>query len=142
MAKMVGAELGFEPVRRLTFRASHHPSVGDHHIERLAGGQKRVGAGAHALEVGEVEPDQLQASAVRRLLPHHGGGRTAFVEIADGADDLRATSGKRPRRLDPEARRRAGDQHPLAAEVDPRQHVIGGGLSSERPFHSALLLYG
>src|SRR2546423_1553410 len=46
---------------------------------------------------------------------------------------------QRARRLDTETGRYAGDQHPLAAEVDAVQHLVSCRFSSEFLFHEKLL---
>ena len=70
MAEMVGAELGLEPVRRLAEWRRHDAGVGDDEIERLAVGDKRVGASAHACKRREIELDQFKPAAVRGVGAH------------------------------------------------------------------------
>ena len=92
---------------------------------------QRVGAGAHACERGEIELDQLEAAAVRRLGADLRRRALRLGEVARGADHLRAVRGERARRLDAQPGRDAGHQHALAAEIDACEHVVGGGRRIE-----------
>ena len=66
----------------------------------------------------------------------HGGG--ALGEVADGHGHRGTVGGERPGGLDAEAGRRAGDEDPLAGEVDPLEDVVGGALEPEAA-HGAML---
>ena len=110
----------------------HHAGIGDDEVERPAVGEQRVGAGAHAGERGEVELDQLDAAAIGGIGAHHGGRGLGLGEIAGGADHLGAVGGQRAGRLDAEPGGDAGHQHALAAQVDAREHLVGGRVRTKR----------
>ena len=128
---MVGAELGLEAVGGLALGAGHDAGVGDDHVERLAGRDQGVGAGADAGQRGQVELDQLEPAAVGRLGADAVGRALGLVQVARGADHLRAVGGQGAGGLDAEAGRDAGHQDALAAEVDALQHLVGGGCRSK-----------
>ena len=139
VAEVIGAELGLEAVGGVPERRAHHAGIGDHDVERPPVGEQGVGAGAHALERGEIQLDQLQPAAVRRLSPDLGRRPLRLGEVARGADHLGAMGRERAGGLHAQAGRHAGDEHALSAEIDTRQHIIGGGRRSERSGHSNLL---
>src|SRR4029077_17604022 len=71
MAEMVGAELRLKTVQRMPKWRRHYSCVGYDHIEILPSRQKFVGAGANALQAGQIELDQLEAAAIRRGVLSH-----------------------------------------------------------------------
>src|SRR5690349_10076207 len=110
MTEMVRAELSLESIRGLAERGGHDTGIGDDEIEGLAGGIERVGAGADALERGEVELDELEPAAIDGGGAHLLGGPLGLVEIANRADDMGAVGGERAGSLDADAGRDAGHQ--------------------------------
>ena len=66
MAQMIRAELRFEAVGCVAERCGHHSCIGDDNVEGFAFGQQRVGAGTHAFQVGKVEFNQFEGSAMGR----------------------------------------------------------------------------
>ncbi len=138
VAQVIGAELGLEAVRRLAERRRHDAGVGDDQVERLAGRDQGVGAGAYAGQGRQVELRQLQPAAVRGLGADLGRGGLRLLQVARRADDLGAMGGEGASRLDAEARGHAGHQDALAAQVDARQHVVGGGGGSKGSGHGEL----
>ena len=125
-----------KPSAVLPFGAGHDAGVGDDQVERLAGGDQGVGAGAHAGQRGEVELDQLQAAAVRGLGADLGGrapwpcrGRARRpTTCAPWAASARAVSTPRPAET-PVTRMR------LPLRSTPSQHFVGGGGGAERSGH-------
>ena len=95
VAQVIGAELRLEAVGRMPKRRGHHARVGDDDIEGFALRQQSIGAGAHALETGEIERNQLEASAVRRsVCSHLGGRRFGLGQVARRAHYLCAMCGE------------------------------------------------
>ena len=82
----------------------HDAGVGDDEIERPAVGDQRVGAGAHALQRGQVELDELKSAAVRGAGAHRARSppwpcsrsRAAPTTSAPCAASARAVSTPRP----------------------------------------------
>ena len=81
----------------------------------LAVGEERVGAGAHAGERGQIELNELEASAVRGVGADLRGRGLGLGEIARCADHLGSVGGERASRLHAETGRDARHQHALAA---------------------------
>src|SRR5580658_1342421 len=71
MAEVVGAELRLKAVRRVPEWSRHYSSIGYDHVESLPARQEFVGAGANALQSGQVERDQLKAATIRRGAVSH-----------------------------------------------------------------------
>ena len=139
MSEMIGPELRLEPIGGMPERCPHHASIGDHDIEGPSVGDQRVGAGAHARQRGEIQLHQLQRPPVGRLSPDLGRRPLRLGQVARGADHLGAMSREGAGSLDPQASRYAGDEHALSAEIETCQHVIRGGIRSEKSGHSNLL---
>src|ERR1700758_4287737 len=59
MAEMVGAELRLKTVHGVPEWSGHDSCIGYDHVESLAARQKFIGAGADALQTGEIERDQF-----------------------------------------------------------------------------------
>ncbi len=85
VAEMVGPELGLEAIGGVPEGRAHHAGIGDHDVEGPPVGEQGVGAGAHALERGEIQLHQVQPGAVRRLGPGLGRGPFRLGEVARGA---------------------------------------------------------
>ena len=70
VAQMIGPELRLKTSRRFAKRRGHDAGVGDNDIEGVASCHQLIGAGTHALEIGEVELNELKASTIgRSVLP-------------------------------------------------------------------------
>src|ERR1700722_11299299 len=109
MAEMIGAELRLKSVGGVAERCGHHAGVGDDGVEGFALGDEFVRGGGNTFEVGEVDPDDLEASAVGGcVFADLSGCGFSFLQITSGADDVRAVSGERPRGLDANAGGNAG----------------------------------
>src|ERR1700736_2656408 len=67
--QVIGTELSFKAVRSVSEGCSHHARVSDNQIERFALGYELVGTGTHALQIGEIELDKFEASAVFLRIP-------------------------------------------------------------------------
>ena len=139
MPEMIGPELRLEPIGGMPERRPHHAGIGDHDIEGPSVGDQRVGAGAHARRRGEIQLHQIEPAAVRRLSPDFGRRPLRLGEVARGADHLGSMRREGAGGLDPKAGRYAGDEHPLSAEIETCQHIICGGIRSERSGHNNLL---
>jgi hypothetical protein len=91
-------------------------AIGYDHVESLSARQELVGAGADALQTCQIERDQLEAATIRRgILSHLRGRGFGFREVPRCSCHLRAVSRKSPRRLNPDARRHAGDENAFPA---------------------------
>src|SRR5579863_6748542 len=75
MAEVVGAELSLKTVQRVPKWRRHYSCIGYDHVESLPARQEFVGAGANALQTGQIERDQLEAAAIRRGVFSHLRGR-------------------------------------------------------------------
>src|ERR1700733_942271 len=65
---MIGAKLRFIAVRGVTKRCGHDSCISDYHVEGFTLRQQSIGACSHALKIGEIERNQLEAAAVGRSL--------------------------------------------------------------------------
>jgi hypothetical protein len=120
VAQMIGAELRFKAVRGMAKRCVHHSRIRDHHVEGLTLRQQRIGACSHALKTGESERNQLQAAAVYRSpLLDLCGRRFRLYQIPRRTHDKRAVRGKRPRSLNSDPSRNAGNENPFPAQTGP-----------------------
>jgi hypothetical protein len=64
VAQVIGPELCFEAVGCVAELCGHYSGIGDDYIQRFAFLQQPVGSGAHALQVGKIEFNEFEASAV------------------------------------------------------------------------------
>src|SRR5579872_5336434 len=71
MAEVVGAELRLKTVQRVAKWRGHDSCIGYDHVESLPARQKFVGAGANALQAGQIKRDQLEAATIRRGVLSH-----------------------------------------------------------------------
>src|SRR4029077_2353523 len=103
MTEVVGAELRLKTVHGVPKWRRHDSCIGYDHVESLATRQKFIGAGADALQTGEIERDQLEAAAIRRgVLSHLRGRGCGFLKIPRCSYHMRAVGRKSPRRLNPD----------------------------------------
>ena len=127
VAEMIGAELRLEAVGGAAEGSGHDPGVGDDDVEEAALVEQRVGGGANALEVCEIELDELEAATVGRgFLADFSCGVLCLGEVACGADDVGSVGGERTGGLDAESGGDAGDKDALAAQIDSGENLIGG----------------
>ena len=105
------------PSAVLPIRRRHDAGVGDDEIERLAVGDERVGAGAHARERGEIELDQLEPAAFRRAGANLCGRGLGLAEIPRRADHL----ARHARRARGRSRRRGPAETPVTSTRLPRK---------------------
>ena len=82
--------------------------------------QEPVGEGADAGQVGQVERSQRRARRPGTAASTSSMAAAPLVEIAHGHRHRRAVGGQRPRGLEPESRRGAGDEDAPTGEVDAR----------------------
>ena len=83
--------MSFKAVRSMPEGCSHHSRVCDDHVEAFTLCQESVGTGAHALQIGEIELDELKiAASFRRLGSDLGGCRCCLDQIPGRAHDVRA----------------------------------------------------
>jgi hypothetical protein len=136
-----GAELGLEPFCGVPEGRSHHAGIGNHRVERPPVRVKRIGAGPHACERGEIQLHEFKAAAVRRLCPDRACRTLGLGKVTGRTDHVGAMRDQRSRRLHTEPGRYARDQHALSAEIDTRQHVVGGGRRPEAIRHDKLLRF-
>ena len=128
VAEVVGRELHlpalFSP---LEVGQSHHAGVIDEQVERPAPVRDEGGDGGL---VGEVESLDVNGG-VAGGSGDVGGDPVAGVGVAHGERDFGARAGQRTCRLDPDARRTAGDDRAPAREIDAVDHLGGGRGKSE-----------
>ena len=112
MAEVVGAELRLKTVHGVPKWSGHDSCIGYDHVESLAARQKFIGAGADALQTGQIERDQLETATVRRsVLLYLRGRGCGFLKVPRCSCHLRAVGCKSSRRLNPDACRHAGDEN-------------------------------
>lgn len=85
--------------------------------------------------VEQVQPADLDALDAREL-------RRSLFGVARGDHDRGACLAHRPRGLEPEATRAAGDDDVPACQIDSRQHVVGRRRGGERGADQVLLFSG
>src|SRR5580698_4412798 len=106
VTEMICAELRFKAVYRLAERRGHNAGIGDYHVKEFLFCKQRIGSSACTFEAGEIKFDKLEATAALcRSLAHFRRCRFSLGQIARRTHNVRAVSGKRPRRLDTEASR-------------------------------------
>src|ERR1700730_15579039 len=126
MAEVVGAKLCLKAVHGVPEWSRHYSCIGYDDVESLAARQEFVGAGANALQTGQIERDQLEAATVRRgVLLHLRGRRFGFRKVPYCSCHLRAVGRKGPRRLNADARGHAGDENAFPVQIDSRQNLVG-----------------
>src|ERR1700760_4377354 len=124
---MIGAKLRLEAVGGVAEGRGHHTGVGDDDVEEPALVEQSGGAGADALEVGEIEGDQIEAAAVSgRGVAYRCGCGLRLDEIARCADDVGAVGCERASRLDAKTGGDAGDEDPFAAKIDSVEDLVSG----------------
>jgi hypothetical protein len=133
VAQMIGAELRLKTIRRFAKRRGHDAGVGDNDIEGVASCHQLIGAGTHALEIGEVELNELKASTIgRSVLPDLRRRCFSLSQIPCRSHNLRAV--RRKRSFDSKSGGDTGNKHPLAMQIDPRQNLIGRGSCPKYAF--------
>src|SRR5260370_11619676 len=123
--QVIGAELHFKAVRRMTKRRGHHSCVSDDHVEGFTLCEQCIGAASNALKIGEIELNQLEAANIERtLLQHLCTCRFRLGHIPRRAHNLSAVRSKRPRSFHANARRNARAEDPLALQSHAGQHLV------------------
>ena len=126
VAEVIGTELCLKAVHGMAKRGCHHSGIGNDHVETLPARQEFVGAGADALQTGQIERDQLEAATIRRgVLLHLRGRGRGFLKVPHCSCHLRTVGRKSPRRLNADARGHAGDENAFSVQIDPRQNLVG-----------------
>ena len=125
VSQVIGAELGFKSVSRMSKWSGHHAGIGDDNIEGVTFGEQPVGGGAHTGETGEIEGNKLEASTTfSGILAHLSGCRFRLVQISRRTNYMGAMGGERTRRFHAEPGRDSGYENPLAVQVDTGQNVF------------------
>src|SRR5712664_3769725 len=62
--QMIGAELHFKAVRRMTKRRGHHSCISDDHVEGFTLFDQSFDASSHALQTGEIKRNELETSTI------------------------------------------------------------------------------
>src|SRR5882757_10096755 len=124
MAEVVGAELRLKTVQRVPKWRRHYSCIGYDDVESLPARQKFVGAGANALQTGQIERDQVECATIRRgVLLHLRGRGCGFLKVPHCSCHLRAVGRKSPCRLNADARGYAGDKNAFPVQIDSRQNL-------------------
>jgi hypothetical protein len=127
VAQVVDGKLHFPPFRRALLRQRHHAGIVHQHVQRIVPAGRKS---ADGLTIREIQAADARAASARA--PRNLGGRPrAGLDLAHRERHRGAGRGQRPRRLDPDARRAAGDDDLPAREVDAGGHVRGGGVEAE-----------
>ena len=122
--EVVGGELHLPALGRVLERGErHHAGVVDEQVQRAAPVRHERG---HRGLVDEVEAADAHGAALdrRRGAPSRGG-------VAHRERDLGAGPGEHAGRLDPDARRAAGDDRAPTGQVDARDDLGGRRVESE-----------
>src|SRR6516165_6700451 len=125
MAKVVGPELPFEPIGGPAERTGHDSGVRDDEVELFVVGEERVGAGAHAGQVIEIELDQFEAAAVCGSGANRFSRAIRLVDVAYSPYDNCPMGRERAGRLHSKAGGHASDQDALATQVNAVKHLVG-----------------
>ena len=129
VAEVVGRELHLlAAVRERQLLDRHHAGVVDEDVERpVPAGHEGVDAG----EVGQLEVGDRDV-VVAGARADVAGDLLAVAGPAHGEGDRGPSSGERAGGLDADARGAAGDDRPLAREVDALDHLRCRRLVAER----------
>jgi hypothetical protein len=113
-------------------------------MTRSNGSPAATRASAHARtgERGQIEFDQLQAASVGRLGAHRFGGPARLVQIPRRAADPGPVRRQRSGGFHAQPGRNAGDQNPLAAQVNAFEHLVGGRCCAKGSSHGFLHHWG
>jgi hypothetical protein len=121
MAEVVGAELRLKAVLCMPKWSRHDSRIGYDNVESLTARQEFVGAGANALQIGQIERDQPEAAPIRRSgLSHLRSCAFGFLTVPRCSYNLRAVGRESPRRLNANTRGYAGDQNSFPVQIGPR----------------------
>src|SRR5580704_4016817 len=141
MAEVVGAELRLKAVHVVPKWSRHYSRIGYDHVESLPARQEFAGAGADALQAGQIERDQLEAATIPRgVLSHLRGRAFGFLKVPRCSYNLRAAGRESPRRLNADTCGHAGDENASSVQIDPRQNIVGSGSCSPYVRHLFLLI--
>ena len=139
VAQVVGAELRLKAVHGVPKWSRHDSCIRYDHVERLPARKEFVGAGADALQTGQIERDQLETATIRRSVHSHLRSRSfGFFKVPRCSCHLRAVGRKSPRRLNPDARGHAGDENAFSMQIGPRQNIVCSGSCSPNLCHFSL----
>jgi hypothetical protein len=118
VSQVISAELRLKAVRRMAKRCGHYSRIGDDHVEGFTFCEQSIGAGSHALKIGQIERKQLEASTIgRRIRLYLRGRRFSLDQIPCRTDDLRALRGKGAGSLHADPSGNASDEDPFALEI-------------------------
>jgi hypothetical protein len=125
VSQVIGAELRFEAIGCVAERCGHHSRIGDDHVEGLTFGPQVIGASAYAFQIGKIEFNQFEASAMGRgVFAHLLCSSFGLVQIPCCTYNVSAVSGKRTRSFNSKSCRNARDQNAFACQIDAGQNVI------------------
>jgi hypothetical protein len=125
MAEVIGAELRLKAVHGVPERSRHDSRISYDHVESLAARQEFAGAGADAIQTGQIERDQLKAATVRcGVFSHLRGCGFGFFKVPRCSCHVGAVGRQSPRRLNADARGHACDENAFSVQIDPRQNIV------------------
>ena len=131
VADVVGAELHLEAVGRVLERRVHHAGVVDRADASSSCRSRNHDANARTLASDVRSSIPTSRSASGTLRADRRGGGFGLLRVPRREHDVRTRGGERPRRLQPDAGRRAGDDRDLPAQVDAVEHLVGRALEAE-----------
>jgi hypothetical protein len=98
-----------------------HSCISYDQVESVPARQEFIGAGADALQTGQIDRDQLEAATIRRGVFSHLCGRGfSLHKVPCRSYYLRAVCRKSPRRLNADARGHASDENAFSVQIDSR----------------------
>src|SRR6266850_488195 len=122
---MIGPKLRLKAIRRVAEGSGHHACVGDNHVEELPLCQQLLSAGSHALEAGQIQRNQLEASTgSHSIFSDLCGRRFGLFQIARRAHHICAMRGQRSCRLNAQPCRNAGYEDSFALQIHAGQNLI------------------
>jgi hypothetical protein len=101
-------------------------------IKRFSLCQQLVGAGTHAFQIGKIEFDEFESSAIGHgVLSHLLGCNFGLVQISRRTYNLSAVRGQGARRFHAKAGRNTRYENPFALQIHAGQNVICGRSCSK-----------
>lgn len=122
---MVGRELRLPAGPHPGLGAGHDPGVGDQDVEAGLPAQEPLGERSYGIQIGEVEPVDLDPSDTGERLARRLGP-------ARRDDDSRARVGERTGGRETQAGIAAGDNGRPAGEIAPVEDLTGGDARAVR----------
>jgi hypothetical protein len=137
VTQVIGAELRLETIPGFAEGCRHDAGIRDDHIKQAAIGEEPVRSGTHALQVREVELDQLKTCAgFLRGLAYFRGCPLRFLHVTRCAHHVGAMRHQRTSRFYTETRRNPRHQNPFTLEIGACENILCRRLCSKLSCHT------